>query len=106
MAAAAACLDANEVARFEPEGILLLDRLRVGRAPLGQRKAAGFAFAPSLCPPGRAFGAVQIGTEKAWAGDPVSFAKPHAATEFAGAARILAQGKFLDAKRHQGFLEF
>ena len=48
---------------------------------------------------------VEIRAEEARPQDAVDLAEAHAAAKLAGAARVLAQGEFLDAEGHQRFLQ-
>src|SRR5262249_20673328 len=101
IAAATAGLDADEVARLQLIGVLLLDAALLRLAGLHECEPTGLAFLATLHAPGRIFGAIEIGAEQAWPQDAVDLAKSHAAAELPGATGILAQRERLDAERHQ-----
>src|SRR5580704_10918115 len=61
--AAAAGLDADQVAGCELEGILLVDALECFRSGLAQHEAAGLGLRAALHAPGRTQGAVEIGLQ-------------------------------------------
>src|SRR5580700_4969778 len=86
VAAAAAGLDADQVAGCELEGILLVDALECFRSGLAQHEAAGLGIRSALHAPGRTQGAVEIGLQIAGRKDSIGLAESHSAPERAGSA--------------------
>src|ERR1700688_3760826 len=86
VAAAAAGLDADQVAGCELEGILLVDALECFRSGLAQHEAAGLGIRAPLHAPGRAQGAVEIGLQIAGRQNSIGLAETHSAPERAGTA--------------------
>src|SRR5258708_6365795 len=106
VAATAAGLDANQVARLERMGVLLVDAFGLVRSGLADRETAGLGLTPALPPPRRTQRAIEIGAEIAGRQDPIDLAESQAAAKRAGAGGILAQREFLDAERQQPVLPF
>src|SRR5207249_1511264 len=105
IAAPAAGLDAHEIARRQPEALLLLYRSFFAGVPVDDREAAWLALLAALHAPGRKARAVEIGLQLARRQHAVALAESESAPEGAGAGGIRAQREFLEPDRQVGFLQ-